>query len=497
MRVFNKLSGENGDEGYFFHDFNGKVNWKFSNNSRVYFSLYSGKDKLFFISKDEKGKSRGSYNWGNLTTVLRWNKVLTKNLFVNFSAYYSRFKHFQSSGRKTDEQNSLFSTESKLEDISLKSDFDFFAASNYLVKFGFNYSKLKFSPYIVQIKNIEQDIAANPTESSYSDFAAIYLENSFQSGLFDFNIGGRFSWFNSNKKNYFYFQPRVSIKYYATNLLSVSTTYTQMVQVMHLLTNSSLGMPTDLWVASTDKTKPQTARQVSLGFSTNRLKNFNFEIEGYYKWMEDVIRFKEGVSFLNSDSYNWEQLIITGKGRAYGVEFMAEKKSGKVTGIASYTLAWSERQFDNLNNGKWFPFKYDRRHDFSILAEYHFPEKYMRKKSISIGFTLQSGNNLSIPDTEIKGVVPDGYAGGYDEHYWKQRQTFNNPNNFKMPVFHHLDIGYTVHQKKTDTKSITWNFSVYNAYNRMNPWFYYREDGKVKQYSLFPIIPSIGFTYKW
>jgi hypothetical protein len=256
-------------------------------------------------------------------------------------------------------------------------------------------------------------------------------------------------------------------------------------------------MPTDLWVASTNKTKPQIARQVSLGFSTNHLKNFNFEIEGYYKWMEDVIRFKEGVSFLNSDSYNWEQLVTAGKGRAYGVEFMAEKKSGKVTGIASYTLAWSERQFNDLNNGKWFPFKYDRRHDFSILAEYHFPEKYMRKKSISIGFTLQSGNNLSIPDTEIKGVVPDGCVGGNEEYYWQQRQTFNHPNNFKMPVFHHLDIGYTIHQRKTNTKSITWNFSVYNAYNRMNPWFYYREDGAVKQYSLFPIIPSIGFTYKW
>lgn len=497
MRIFNKLSGVNGDEGYFFHDFNGKINWKFSNNSRVYFSIYSGKDKLFFVSKDEEGKSKGSYNWGNLTTVLRWNKVLTKNIFANFSAYYSRFKHFQSSGRKTDEQNSLFTTESKLEDISLKSDFDFFVASNYLMKFGFNYSKLRFSPYIIQIRNVEQDIAANPTEHSNSDFAAIYLENAFQTGRFDFNIGARVSGYNSNKKNYLYFQPRASVKYFATNLFSVSATYTQMVQVMHLLTNSSLGMPTDLWVASTDKTKPQTARQVSLGFSTNRIKNYNFEIEGYYKWMEDVIRFKEGVSFLSSDSYNWEELIIAGKGRAYGVEFMAEKKSGKVTGIASYTLAWSERQFDELNSGKWFPFKYDRRHDFSILAEYSFPEKYMRQKSISIGFTLQSGNNLSIPDTEIKGVVPDGFAGGYDSHYWEQRQTFNNPNNFKMPVFHHLDIGYTIKQKKTNTKSITWNFSIYNVYNRMNPWFYYREEGKVKQYSLFPIMPSIGFTYKW
>lgn len=497
LRFFKKIAGKKGDDGYFFYDFNGKVNWKFSDKSRIYFSIYSGKDKLFFITKDNESKLKGEYNWGNLTSVLRWNKVLNRNLFANFSAYYSQFKHYQSSGQKTDELNSLFTIESKLKDISIKSDFDLFLDSDFLMKFGFNYSKLQFSPYIVHIKNTEQEVATNPIEHIYSDFAAIYLENIFQSGRFDFNIGGRLSGFNSNKKNYFYFQPRASIKYYATNFFSVSTTYTQMVQVMHLLTNSSLGMPTDLWVASTDKTKPQTARQVSLGFSSNRLKNYNFEIEGYYKWMEDVIRFKEGVLFMNSDSYNWEELVIAGKGRAYGAEFMAEKKSGKITGIASYTLAWSERQFNELNKGKWFPFKYDRRHDFSILAEYSFPEKYMRQKSISIGFTLQSGNNLSIPDTEIKGVVPDGYAGGHGEHYWQQRHTFNNPNNFKMPVFHHLDIGYTIKQKKTNTKSITWNFSVYNVYNRMNPWFYYSEDGKVKQYSLFPIIPSIGFTYKW
>lgn len=495
MKLAQKISGENGEGAYFFHDFNGKANWKFSDKSRVYFSTYFGKDKLNNTYKDNNHKSRGEYSWGNLTSVVRCNKIISNQLFANFSAYYSRFRHFQSSGNREDTLSSLFTTTSKLEDLSAKADFDYYPASNYLIKFGAKYSILNFNPNIQYYKYANQEMPAKNRKPNRSNQVEFYVENAFNVGRFDFNLGIRPSAYRANKKNYFNLQPRASLKYRIANQSAVSATYTDMVQFLHLLTNSSLGLPTDLWASSTDKTGPQKAKQVSLGISSDRFKNYHFEIESYFKWMYDVIRFNEGTAYLNTNNYNWEESIISGKGRAYGIEFMAERKAGKITGLASYTLSWSERKFNEMNNGQWFPFKYDRRHDFSLLAEFHFPEKYLRQKSISLGFTFQSGNNLSIPDTEIKGIVPFGLEK--ENSFWNTRSTFENPNNFKMPAFHHLDIGYNIRQKKTKTKSITWAFSVYNVYNRLNPWFYYRSDGKVKQYSLFPIIPSFSFTYKW
>ncbi|MEN8122733.1 MAG: TonB-dependent receptor [Bacteroidota bacterium] len=495
MRLIQKLADDNGEGAYFFHDFNGKANWKFNDRNRIYLSTYFGKDKLVYTYKDDDHKSRGEYNWGNLTSVIRWNKIFSNQLFANFSAYYSRFQHFQSSGNKEDSISSLFSVTSKLKDLSLKADFDYYPGSNYLIKFGFKYSSLEFAPNIQYIRHENVDETPEQPSPNKSDQAALYFENAFNTGKFDLNLGARLSAYNANKKNYFYLQPRASVKYNHNNFFNVSITYTKMVQFLHLLTSSSMGMPTDLWAASTDKTGPQKAQQFSLGFSSGNFKKYQFGIETYYKWMDDVIRFDEGTAFLNTDSYNWEENIITGKGKAYGIELMAEKKTGKVTGLASYTLAWSERKFDEINTGEWFPFKYDRRHDLSLLAEYHFPEKYLRQKSISIGFTLQSGNNISIPDTEIKGVVPIGLET--ENSYWHTRETFDNPNNFKMPAFHHLDIGYNIKQKKTSTSSISWNFSIYNVYNRLNPWYYYKDEGKVKQVALFPIIPSVSFTYRW
>jgi len=187
---------------------------------------------------------------------------------------------------------------------------------------------------------------------------------------------------------------------------------------------------------------------------------------------------------------------LVGEGKAFGVEFLTEKQKGRLTGIFSYTLSRSDRKFDALNRGNWFPFKYDRRHDISVLAEYKLNKLYNKSRSISVGFTLQSGNNLSMPDTEIEGMLLPGTEFADHPIAWQNRRfTYSNPNNFKMPAFHHLDIGYNIIKQKTDSKSITWSFSVYNVYNRMNPWYYYKKDGKVKQVSVFPLIPSVGFKY--
>ncbi len=496
MRLIQASNGEDSKYGYFFHDFNGKVNWKLNEKNRIYLSFYFGRDKNYSRVNSSIGNYKWEYYWGNFTSVFRWNKVFSNNLFANYSAYYSQFSHAQQSKYQTETLNSLYKTSSNLKDLSLSSDFDYFPFSNYSLKFGVKISLFEFSPSITQVRNTNIDIVPEVNSNMQSANSAIYIENIFQTGKFDFNLGSRFSCYNVNKINYLSLQPRASLKY-NTNKFSTSATYTEMDQFMHLLSNSGMGMPTDLWVASTEKIGPQKARQVSLGISSIKYKKLSFDLEAYYKWMFDIIQFKEGTMFTNTNNYVWDDNVVKGRGKAYGLEFMTQKTEGKYTGIFSYTLSWSERKFAEINENRWFPFKYDRRHDFSFLAEYHLKEKYLRKKSISLAFTLQSGNNLSIPDTNFKGYVPEGFEGGYPVKIWQERQTFNHPNNFKMPTFHHLDIGYNIEQNRTKQNSITWSFSIYNVYNRMNPWYYYDEGDKVKQFSMFPFIPSVAFTYKW
>lgn len=496
MRFIQVTSGENTRYGYFFHDFNAKANWKLDKKNRIYLSFYFGKDKNYSKVDDRLGESKWQYYWGNFTSVFRWNKIYSNNLFTNYSIYYSQFTHSQKSEYKTNEINSHYSTDSNLKDLSFSSDFDYFPISNYSIKFGAKLSLLQFSPNITHIRNSNLNSLPEPTIRNQSINSALYIENILQVGKFDFNLGARFSLYGVNEKNYLSLQPRASVKY-NTNMFSTSATYSEMDQFMHLLTNSGMGMPTDLWVASTGKIGPQKARQVSLGFSSIKYKNLSFDLEGYYKWMFDVVQFKEGTMLINTNNYLWEDYVVIGKGKAYGLEFMTQKTEGRYTGVFSYTLSWSERKFAQINNSHWFPFKYDRRHDFSFLAEYHFNERYLRKRSISLAFTLQSGNNISIPDTNYKGFIPEGLEGSYSSEGWQNRQTFNNPNNFKMPTFHHFDIGYNIEQNRTKQNSTTWSFSIYNVYNRMNPWYYYAEGQKIKQFSMFPFIPSVAFTHKW
>ncbi len=497
LRAFQKLNGQNGNYGYYFYDFNAKANWIINPQNRLFLSFYAGKDNQFSNSRENKvSKSAFRYNWGNATAVLRWNKVFSPRLFSNFSAYYSRFQHLQQGKAQDDKSNVLFKTTSDLEDTSVKVDFDFFAAPWHTVRLGSKLSNLRFNPNIIQVKNRDSDIVFNEEFRNSANETNIYVENAFDFDRLKMNIGGHLSGYFVNGVSYLDFQPRVSVSVKLFPRFSLNASFTAMSQHMHLLTNSSLGMPTDLWVASTEKIAPQKAEQLSFGGSYQAGTGLFFGLEGYCKWMDNVVRFDEGVAFLDPKESSWENNVLVGNGKAYGIEFLAQKELGSLTGLFSYTLSWSEQKFDELNNGEWFPFKYDRRHDVSILAEYKLNKSYNRIRSVSIGFTLQSGNNISMPDTETAGLpVPGGELVDYHYPWETVRYTCDHPNNIKMPTFHHLDIGYNIVKEKMKNRSITWSFSVYNVYNRMNPWYYYKSGESVRQVSLFPVVPSVGFKY--
>jgi hypothetical protein len=501
LRAIQKINSYDQNFGYYFYDFNAKANWIFNPGSRLYLSFYAGKDELFHRSSYDGYNTKSSYHWGNATSVLRWNKILSPRLFTNISAYYSHFTHqtggrFESGGVKT-----IFINSSNLNELSLNSDWEFYSSPTYTVRFGTKVARMDFKPNIVQMKNAEADTIMNKQFGKHALTTEAYIENSFRLNRININAGTRMSAYKVGEKIYGGIQPRLSASLNMGISTQISASYTHTIQYLHMLSNSELGLPTDLWVASTETVKPQTGDQITLGASGNLHDGYTFGIEGYYKWLHKVTRFDEGVMFLNTTDTNWEENILSGNGRAYGIETMVNKTEGKITGMASYTLSWSERRFNAINAGKWFPFEYDRRHDFSVLANYQFRNSKYREKSFTFGFTLQSGNRLSLPDTETDGyILPGGEIDNYKglKEWYSTRHTYAHPNNFKMPAFHHLDIGYNTTRRQGSNKSYSWNFSVYNVYNRMNPWYYYKDNhGKIRQVSIFPIIPSVGFTYKW
>ncbi len=500
MILQQKLTGSDQTYGFKFYDFNGKANWIVDERNRFYLSIYAGRDKQFHRSKDEGILTRNHYQWGNFTGVLRWNKLFSSKLFANFSAYFSRYKYEQNARNKSEETFTTFHTSSKLIDYSTKIDFDYFPFANYTVRFGGKFSHLVFKPNILQIKGNEYEQTFNDQYTNQSDLAEIYVENEFTFGRVNVNGGSRFSNYFADGKHYMDFQPRLAVGIVAGKGFSFTSSYMLMSQYLHLLTNSSLGLPTDLWVASTGKVKPGTGCQMTLGIEKKLNDSYKLGVEGYYKSMNNVIRFEEGETFVNSNENNWEESILVGEGRAYGNEFFVEKKKGKLTGMLSYTVSWSERQFDEVNDGAWFPFKYDRRHDISLTGEYKLGSSTYKDRSLSFGFTFQTGNHLSVADSEMPGFVLPGmenFVSPALPEWFTTRKTFYEPNNFKMPNFHHLDIGYSSKLKRSSGKSYTWTFSVYNLYNRMNPWYYYKKNDQVRSVSVFPIIPSVSFTYRW
>lgn len=496
MVMYQTAVGMEDKYGYFFYDFNAKTNWIINSKNRIYLSVYAGQDKQFNNSNSEGVKSKFRYNWGNITSVFRWNRTNSPRLFSNISVYYSRYRLNNLGYAVSDDSEVKFQAESELQDLSLQADYDFFVSPYYTIKFGGKASRMLFEPNIVQMVGEETEVILNEEQKNSSNNFETFFENDLKLGRLNMNFGLRGTAYNTGAKTYWNLQPRAAIKYQFRNNFSANISYTKMAQFIHLLSNSSLGMPADLWVASTDEVKPQKSSQVSAGVEKH-FSQFSFGVESYYKWMEDVVRFEEGAVFLNSQDSKWYDNISVGQGKAYGIEFLLKKNEGKFTGMLSYTLAKSIRQFDDVNQGQWFPHKYDRRHDISFLGEYSLLKTEKRERTFSVGFTLQSGNNISMPDIEYEGLYLPGMEGTYFAPDWAEtRQSYKNPNNFKMPLFHHLDLGYNSTYKRSDGKTYTWSFSVYNVYSRMNPWYYYKNNkGKVKQLSMFPIVPSVGFKY--
>ncbi|HBB91571.1 MAG TPA: TonB-dependent receptor [Bacteroidales bacterium] len=501
---------ENFRAGYYFYDFNAKVNHKFSDRSRLYLSLYTGQDKAY-LSTVEKGEkyrweNAAGLGWGNLTGALRWNYVLSPKLFSNTTITYSKY-NFLTTMLEQDEENGAlahkyeFGYNSGINDWAGKIDFDYLPDPNHSIRFGTNYIYHTFKPGVTVFSLEEQGMgqAIDTTFGNKEIYAhewAVYAEDDWSvSTRLKANIGLHFSGFNVKDSTYTSLQPRVSIRYLLSEKLSVKAAFTRMSQYIHLLTNSTIGLPTDLWLPVTDTIKPQNATQYALGFAYEPAEDIEISVEGYYKSMQNLLEYKEGASFFSLED-DWQNKVEMGEGRAFGFEILARKEFGKTSGWIGYTLSWSERRFENISFGEWFPYRYDRRHDISIV----FNQKINDHIDIGLTWVYGTGNAVTLPLEKYASLQNFWYNTGY----FNSIEYFAGRNSYRMPAYHRLDIGINF-KKETKWGERTWSLGAYNVYNRKNPFFLmfdkeYVENGPskpvLKQYSLFPVIPSVSYSFR-
>ncbi|MCH8902918.1 MAG: TonB-dependent receptor [Bacteroidetes bacterium] len=499
--------------GYYFYDLNAKINYKFSDKDRLYLSLYTGDDKFYFRLRQNpylydgvlyENKLEQEMGWGNVTSALRWNHKINKKLFSNTGITYSRYNFSVSDYREevvtdTAMTRNIFSLKylSGIEDWAGKVDFDYVPNPKHYLKFGIHGIYHTFRPgastLIIQNPGITDIDSTSGAEDVYATEYSTYIEDDIKfTKRLKGNLGVHYSGFYVNSKLYQSLQPRIALRYLIGKSWAIKASYSTMEQYIHLLTNTSIGLPTDLWVPSTENIKPQSAQQVALGIAKTFKKNIQLSIEGYYKNMDNILEYSDGATFLNNNE-EWDTKVEVGKGWSYGGEFFLQKKTGNTTGWIGYTLSWTNRQFDNINFGKIYPYKYDRRHDISVVFSHLINDRW----AIAGTWVYGTGNAITLPIATYTGFANDTYYGLYGavEYY-------ENKNDYRMASYHRMDFSAKYKFllfKQLDSEMI---MGVYNLYNRKNPLYYYFgydafDNKALKRVSLFPFIPSLSLNFKF
>ncbi|MBC7653999.1 MAG: carboxypeptidase-like regulatory domain-containing protein [Oligoflexus sp.] len=494
--------------GYYFYDLNTKFQADINDRNRIFISGYFGNDKLYANYRYEKNDSeKANFKWGNATSTFRWNNILSKKLFTNTTLIFSRYR-LQNSYEEEYPDGIYSSTyNSSIRDFSLKYDVDYFANSNHTLKFGIKSTAHRFIPNAFIVKDPDIALRQNEVQKYDSYEGNIYVEDEWRlSNKIGMNLGLRASNFNADGANYTYAEPRFSARYLINSTTAIKASYALMHQFLHLLSSTGVGFPTDLWVPSTKRTAPELANQIALGFSKEITeKSLQFSVEAYYKTLGNILSYKEGASFFDinipddaTPKINYEDNITAGNGTSKGIEFFLQKKTGKLNGWIGYTLSETVHQFAEINNGEPFNPRQDRRHDFSIVALY----QYSPKIKLNASFVFSSGNPVNIPRSTFFASTNNGLNGqtsGYRNAYGVS--DYNKRGSFRAENYHRADLGIQFYKKKKRTER-TFEIGIYNVYSRLNPFFYDIDtdnNGKTKLYkvALFPIVPSVSWSYKF
>jgi outer membrane receptor for ferrienterochelin and colicin len=493
--------------GYYFYDLNGKINYDINTKNRVFIGGYFGRDKFHSRFRSDDYEDKSGLAWGNASYTLRWNHIFSPKLFSNLSIIYSAYNMHIGAIQKFSGENFELSYRSGIRDQGLKYDFTYSPNSRHFMRFGLNVIRHRFQPQAIVVKSsmsLENRESNPPALYLYEN--AVYFEDEISlTPALKVNTGIRLSNMLVDDEIKINPEPRLAARYLLKSNFSIKASFATMNQFVHLLSNTGAGLPTDLWVPSTKRIKPQNSKQVALGVAKDLSKlGLSLTVETYYKWMNNILHYKEGASFMSIDNssdangVSWQNNVTSGKGDSYGAEVFLQKKTGKFTGWIGYTLSWTWLTFDSLNFGNPFPARYDRRHDISVVAIYKFNDRV----SLSGTWVYGTGNAITIP---VSTYLVDHHVPGSNVNanpYPISVDDFGEKNAFRMAPYHRMDIGVQFTKKRAKYER-TWEFSIYNLYSRMNPYYYYTEydskqrKNKLMQVSLFPLIPSITWSFKF
>jgi TonB dependent receptor/CarboxypepD_reg-like domain/TonB-dependent Receptor Plug Domain len=502
--VFLKLIKDTGQgkRTLYFYDLNMKANYRLGKKDRVFLSGYFGRDILGL------GETFNT-DWGNKTATLRWNHVFGNRIFSNTSLIYSNYSY----QIRVKSGNEKFKILSKIEDFNLKQDFDWSASNRSKIKFGGNIIKHNISPGNIKAES-NRGGNSKPVQDRFSIESAAYASYEWKiSDKLEIIYGARFSQLNVigpgdfykyNKQGettdilkykegkkvitYLNLEPRFSASYQINDATSIKASYNRNVQNLHLLTNATASLPTDLYLPSTNNIKPEIADQAAIGFYKNfKDGQYEFSTEAYYKTLQNQIEYRNAANTFGND--NVESELLYGKGRAYGAELLLRKKTGKLTGWIGYTWSRVEKKFDEINNGKYFPARQDRTHDVSVVGMYSLNKRW----SFSASWVYNTGNAVTFPAGKYR-------ANGQTVFLYTER------NGYRMPAYHRLDLGATLEGKRNSQRKYqsSWTFGIYNAYARENAYIITFRDNKndpakteAERTALFKIIPSVTWNFKF
>lgn len=509
------LRAANEDNLVHFYDVNAKVNWKTNNKNRFFAAFYAGRDVFKF-------SDRFGFAWGNMTGTFRWNHLFNDRLFSNTSVILSNFDY----KLELDDAVEGFRWLSNLQELSVKNDLTYFINSNHELAFGYHITGRRFSPGRITPNSAGSIFSEVEMQHMYALDHAFYVSNQHRlNDRITFDYGFRLSLFQNvgkgdvylyddpndntninrtdtvhygawkNIKTFVNIEPRAAVRYLLGEGQSLKVSYNRMVQNTHLIAAGTVPVPFNTWNPSGYYLEPQLADQVAIGYFRNFRDNmYEFSAEAYYKDIKNVTDFADNASiFFNQDlSTEFRQ----GKAWSYGMEFMLNKTRGKLTGAVGYTLSKALRKIPGVNLDRSFVANYDRRHVLNIQAAYDMNPRW----TFGATFTYSTGRPITLPTGkfEYQNYHPD---------------VISERNGYRLPTFHRLDLSATYTPNKNPNRRWKgqWVFSVYNAYNRKNPFTIYTRitknddgdvigDGSTKEARLiylFPILPSITYNFKF
>ncbi len=530
LKPFIKPTANAYGSGYYFYDVNAKINWKISSRDQLFLSGYFGRDVFDFKSK------RTNFNtnipWGNSTATLRWNRVINPKLFMNSIATFTSYSFAFGAKQESFE----FTLSSGIQDIGGKIQWSYFPNYRQRLKWGIDYTRHDFRPNSVYARSGDTEFDTGPKVTLISHETSVYILEEFDiTEKLSLNAGIRYSHFahvgpftqysrqesgplasvvtvtkkefskGQLVKDYNGLEPRINVRWIVGRNSSIKAGYMRNYQFIHLTSLSPTSLPTDIWLPSTALLQPQIGNQWGAGYFQNFLDNsWESSVEIYYKTMSNQSEYKEGTQPDQTLNDNIENLLVFGSGRSYGCEFFLKKATGKLNGWIGYTWSKTDRTFEAINDGKPFPTRWDRRHDLSVVANY----KLHPRLDLGFVFVYSTGNAITLPS----------------ERYFYENKiidVYTERNAFRMAPYHRADISATWHMKnrraektpdgelKVRRKNFksNWNFSVYNLYNRMNPYFiYFGSEGQLQngvvqikayQVSLFPVLPSVTWNFEF